>query len=661
MNYSCYSLLSESPRGFRRGIPTRHDILAAPLAVLAPTIEQALATLGSLKDRADALLLAPADRFEHEIVAPRLHALKVKHAMLPDAQALAQSYLAIMADGNRLRTHCRKLEAELDTRRHEASSARTSYDQNLTQLSHLEYQIADSCETIRHSEYEKAFIMDNVSERIAFHDRERRIIWANRAYLKGVATITGKPATVDSVKGMRCHELLCRKGFCNECPVELSLRSGYPREAEMSPQNQPHWPATQGSFLVRSAPARDSAGNVIGAIEMMIDITEKKRTEALQQRLQTIERLGQLAGGIAHDFNNLLMGLFGNIEIAILQLPAEHEAQVALQDAHQALDQTRRITTRLLTFAKGGNPVIETVDIRRDIPDTVRFNLAGSNVAAKFEISEDLWSVNADKGQLGEVVANLTVNAREAMPAGGTLHVRAENVSGNSENFASERCEGMIKLTFKDEGIGIPARLQERVFEPYFSTKQRGSGLGLAVVHSIVIRHKGHIEVESSPGNGTTFTVFLPAGVETRMPAATEIAPDADPSSCASLRILLMDDEKTVQVAASRMLGKLGHTVEIAADGREAIAKYKIAMTHGKPFDVTIIDLTIPGGMGGKAAIKELRKIDPSVKALVFSGYASDPVMACFMDYGFSGRLEKPLTMRELKREISRLSYPRKT
>lgn len=538
-----------------------------------------------------------------------------------------------------------------------------------------EYQIADSCapirggrnriigavlvfrdvteeyarqEAIRMSEQEKALILDNTNEMIAFHDKDRRLIWANCAYLQRAGAIAGSPVSLDSIKGKRCHEIWGLTQFCSQCPVPLAFQTGQSQDVEITDENPEHRSAWPGSWLVRVAPARNASGEIIGAIEVAIDLTSRKREESGQRRIAILESLGTVAGGIAHDFNNLLMGVFGNIELMKIDLPPEHPALASLQAAHQALDSARRLTSRLLTFAKGGNPVLEEVDLRQRICDTVRFHLAGSAVAAQFNIAEDLWPVKADRGQIGEVISNLTINAKEAMPAGGTLYVEARNIPDIRENAAPELRGAYIRLTFRDEGIGIPANLIGKIFEPYFTTKQAGSGLGLSIVHGIVSKHGGHVVVDSVPAAGTTFTVFLPAAGAAGARPARDAVPTARLPPHAGRHVLLMDDEEIVRLATCRMLEQLGHTVETATDGRDAIAKYDAAMRRGKPFDVAIMDLTVPGGMGGKEAVGYVLALDPSARVLVTSGYSSDPVLSECAKHGFAGHLAKPFTLKEL-------------
>jgi PAS domain S-box-containing protein len=386
------------------------------------------------------------------------------------------------------------------------------------------------------------------------------------------------------------------------------------------------------------------------AIERNID--ERKRAEETLRRIHALEGLGTVAGGIAHDFNNILMGVFGNMELARMVLPPDHRAVDRLQAAHRAIEDARHLTNRLLTFAKGGQPVFESVDLRKHISETVQFHLTGSNVAVQFDIPKSVWPVEADKGQIAEVISNLTVNAREAMPAGGTLYVHAENVSEYVDVATQELRGDYVKVTFRDEGIGITESMIGRVFEPYFSTK-RGNGLGLAIVHGIVSKHKGHIDIESVPDVGTTISVLLPADDVDQLEPAADKPRQHESQSLRSKRVLVVDDDEIVLEAACHLLEKLGCVVGTAVDGRDAIEKYETALEKGIPFDLTIMDLTIPGGMGGKEAVGELLALDPSAKVIVSSGYSSDPVLAEYTDYGFSGRLAKPYTLKELFDAIS--------
>jgi nitrogen-specific signal transduction histidine kinase/ActR/RegA family two-component response regulator len=390
-------------------------------------------------------------------------------------------------------------------------------------------------------------------------------------------------------------------------------------------------------------------------IGLFSDVTERRNAEKERLRRQKLESLGTIAGGIAHDFNNLLMGVFGNIEMARMNLTDGHPSARYLDNAGSALERARRLTGQLLTFARGGDPVREVVDIREMIREAVTFHLSGSSVLPRFDLSPDLWPVRADKGQIGQVLANLIINAVQAMPTGGCLHVSAANMEDAGESRSLSGSDPRVRLSIRDEGTGIPAKIIDRIFDPYFTTKQNGSGLGLAVAHGVVNRHGGFIRVDSAPDVGTTFTIVLPAD-----PAAVTESPRQLPRADESAgqkprRILFMDDNEAIRKLGVSMLGILGHTVEVARDGQDAVTRYAAAMKQGRPFDLVILDLTVPGGMGGREAVQRILAVDPGARAIVSSGYSSDPVLANYRDYGFSGELVKPFTMAALEAELTRV------
>jgi PAS domain S-box-containing protein len=403
-----------------------------------------------------------------------------------------------------------------------------------------------------------------------------------------------------------------------------------------------------------SAPILDGAGALVGVVLVFHDVTEEQRLEERSRRLDKLEAIGQLAGGLAHDFNNLLMGVFGNIELAQDDLPLGHPARASLRAAHQALENARHLTGRLLTFAKGGAPVLGTVDLRNCLGEWVTFHLAGCPVTASIDISPDLWPIRADKGQIAEVISNLTVNAKEAMPQGGAIHLSCRNAPGSREGRGAEQADDMVKLVFRDEGAGIQPNVIGKIFDPYFTTKTTGSGLGLATVHGIVSRHKGLISVASTPGQGTTFTILLPADARGRAGQHERASPASDEPPRFAGRVLLMDDDPLVRKTSSRMIQRVGYAVDTAADGREAVDRYAAALKAGKPYDLVILDLTVPGGMGGKEAVGELLKLDPSAKVTVSSGYSADTLLSEYASSGFIGCLSKPYSQQELNDFLAR-------
>ena len=382
---------------------------------------------------------------------------------------------------------------------------------------------------------------------------------------------------------------------------------------------------------------REEARRVVVSIT---DMTAHKRAEADQLKVQRLESLGVLAGGIAHDFNNLLTAILGNISL----LRAGGRGDELLAEAEKAIARARGLTGQLLTFSRGGAPVTKLVALGKLLRETVPFALSGSNVQVQFDIAEDLLDAELDEGQFALVVNNLVINARQAMPEGGTLEVGASN--GEPEAGCP-----FIKVTFRDHGEGIPRVHLANIFDPYFSTKKEGKGLGLTVVYSIVHNHNGRIEVESEPGQGAAFTLFLPASLkQTAQPASR---PTGEVSG---LRVLVMDDEEAVRNVAVRMLQFLGCTVFEASDGAEALSIYERWLRAGDPLEVVIMDLTIPGGMGGLETLSRLRELDPHVRAIVSSGYSNDPVLASPRKHGFRGVLAKPYTMEEFRRVLAELA-----
>jgi two-component system cell cycle sensor histidine kinase/response regulator CckA len=374
--------------------------------------------------------------------------------------------------------------------------------------------------------------------------------------------------------------------------------------------------------------------------------------EEERRRIERLESLGTLAGGIAHDFNNLLTGIMGNISLIRDYLePGSKEAE-RLLEAERASLRAKDLTQQLLTFARGGEPIKETVAVGGLIEDAANFALGGSKSACVFDIPENLWQAHADKGQMSEVVNNLVINADEAMPGGGMINISARNRVFREESSLFLPKGDYIELSIEDHGVGIPEEDFARIYEPYFTTKAKGSGLGLATTYSIIKNHEGLITVDSTPGVGTTFHVYLPA---TRKSLISFEEEAEDILSSLTGKILIMDDEEAIRRLLERALTEAGHDITTAKDGTEAIEQYVGARERGQPFDLVILDLTVPGGMGGVEAMAKLLEIDPDIKSIVSSGYSSDPIMADYEKYGFGAVIAKPYRVHELRRMILKI------
>ncbi len=393
-------------------------------------------------------------------------------------------------------------------------------------------------------------------------------------------------------------------------------------------------------------------GEPVAVLSIGRDITERRQAAEERLKLQKLESLGVLAGGIAHDFNNLLQGIFGYMTMARLNLDHKEKALALLDQAGKALEMSANLAGQLLTFSKGGKPVKKRIVLMKMIDNSVKFALSGSRVEHRLALQKGLWAVEADEGQLGQVIQNIVMNAAEAMPEGGTIEISAGNVEIPKGNKPALPDGGQfVRIQIRDTGVGIPDQHLSKIFDPYFTTKQKGSGLGLASSYSIVRNHGGVIEVSSEQGRGSSFTIYLPA-CETGEEKAAEAA---GPATGRSGRILLMDDEEVLRDVAKAMIEELGHHVESASDGKAALEKFMQEKEAGRPFDIVIFDLTVKGGMGGEEAIRILRRTDPEVKAIVSSGYADNPVISDFRSYGFAAYLNKPYSINALKDSLNSL------
>ena len=580
------------------------------------------------------------------------------------------------------------------------------------------------------------------------------------------------------VIGKNCSEVF-PQDLCHtiSCPVALVLKGEDRFETDVEID---HKDGHKVFCILSAIPFRSPNGELIGIVENFKDITERKRMEDELQRAQRLESLGVLAGGIAHDFNNILGSIIGSFSLLKLHARAGDRFFDWLTKAEKAAFRARDLTQQLLTFSKGGRaPAKKTISISELLEETVSFSSRGSKVKCEFAMPDNLWPVEADVGQISQVINNLTINAIEAMPRGGTISIHAENVVINGDgdrgrvsegggvraievrdegigvrndvigasygvrddvigvrndaigasygvrdegigvrndvigarygvkdeesgasrasgeesgagyevrdergraSYGTSRARGeesraaderggasylvsraraglpleegrYVKISIQDQGIGIPRENLQRVFDPYFTTKQTGTGLGLANSYSIIKKHGGYITAESEVGVGTTFHIYLPAS-EQELFAVKEIVEEGFLPGQG--KILFMDDQQTIRDMVGEMLMDLGYEVEFAREGSEAIELYEQAQKSGQAFDAVILDLTVPGGMGGQEAIRRLHEIDPAIKAIVSSGYSNDQIMTEYREHGFCGAIAKPYEIKELARVLSK-------
>ncbi len=427
----------------------------------------------------------------------------------------------------------------------------------------------------------------------------------------------------------------------------------YLLEGRKSIQNQNENITKTGKRIIcnwSNTPLTNADDQVVGMLCLVDDITEKLRLEQEVLKIKKLESTGVLAGGIAHDFNNILTAILGNINLSLLDERLPQQTRYYLVAAEKATIRAQSLTQQLLTFAKGGEPVKEQTSLVELIKDSAEFVLHGSATSCCFHFPEDLWMVRADRGQFSQVIQNIVLNASQAMPGGGVIDISCENLADTSAyGSVLDPSQSYVKISIADAGVGIPPVVLDKIFDPYFSTKREGSGLGWAITHSIINKHDGHISVASTPGSGTVFTIFLPAdrGFVQPAPQRSSVAETLQPA-----RILLMDDDEMVLNVTRSILQTLGHQVECVREGDECLERFRMDLATGSPPDLVILDLTIPGGKGGEETARELKLIDPSVKVVVSSGYANDSIIASYREYGFCAALSKPYVVEDLAKVI---------
>lgn len=416
------------------------------------------------------------------------------------------------------------------------------------------------------------------------------------------------------------------EGLAEDLPTNAALRDADGRRV-----------AVEGCCV----PLRDALGGLQGAVLVLRDVTERQRLELELQRASKLESVGLLAGGIAHDFNNIMTAVMGNLDLALYEGRRQHPLEDYLKEAAVAARRAKNLTQQLLTFSKGGDPVRSSVSLPELIDEVARFTLRGSRVRSEIRMPADLWPADADKGQLSQIVQNLVLNAAQAMPEGGHIKISASNEKVDPAEETPE-VQRRVRLVFEDDGPGIQAEHLPKIFDPYFTTKSGGNGLGLATVYSIVRKHRGSIEVSSELGKGTRFILKLPASDAAQPPHDKTLSSRREAIIEKKIRILVMDDEAPIRRLIQRLLERSGYEVDAVDEGSLAVDRYRAAWDARDPYALVVVDLTVPGGLGGREAFARIRLINPEAKGIVASGYSSDPVMSNHRAHGFSGVAVKP-------------------
>ncbi len=493
---------------------------------------------------------------------------------------------------------------------------------------------------VQESERKYKALVETTSTGFVILDQQGCVLDANSEYVR----MTGH-RSLDEIWGRSVVEWTAPHDLQrNAAAVRSCMQQGFVRDLQIEYQH-----ATGAVVPVLINATGTDVEGTRQIISIVRDMSDRKRLEAELLRSEKLHSLGVMAGGIAHDFNNILTAILGNISLLRTSLKPDGPSRELLAEAEKASLQARDLTRQLLTFSRGGAPVRKLFKPGALIRESAGLALRGRATAREITIADDLWPVEADEGQMGQVLSNLIINASQAMQGEGTVIIAAENRHVRESEVPTLVAGEYLAISVADHGTGIPEEHRPRVFDPYFTTKAEGRGLGLAVSYSIVVNHGGAITLDSEVGRGTTFTVYLPGA----RGASLTPQPDEPEIVRGTGRVLVMDDEALVRDIAGKIIRALGYQVAFARDGQEALELWRKARAEGQPFDVVVMDLTIPGGMGGRQAIRELLAIDPAARAVVSSGYSQDPIMANYREYGFRDVIAKPYSAVDMSRTLA--------
>ncbi len=534
----------------------------------------------------------------------------------------------------------------------------------LLHKNHLESLVAARTADLQISEARYRLVVENISDVIWIMDLDGSKFSYISPSLERLFGYAGQevgtlsPATLLTAASMnKLKEAIGRELACHHSHPQEPNRS-FLLVLEHHHQNgSPVWAEVQGSLLL------DQTNRPVGITGVTRDVTERRKIEEEKHHLETqllrsqkMEAVGNLAGGIAHDFNNFLTTILGNITLTKHLIPPSKQQASYLERAERAAFHAKNLTHQLLTFSKGGDPIKQPLALHELIKESSELALSGSAVICKTWASPNLWLIEADPGQVSQIMQNILMNAIQAMPNGGSITIRIENISLSDANHPNRfhlLAGPYVKVTLTDEGIGIAEHHLPKIFEPYFTTKPDGHGLGLASTFAIMKKHGGHVSVDSQVGVGTTFTLYFPASPKALKPSESLKLG----ISRGQGKILVMDDEESIRIMAREMLSHCGYQVMLAQNGEEAVTLYTQAMNTHTPFALVILDLTVPGKLGGLETLAQLRQHDPHVKALVSSGYSNDPIMANYASHGFAGVITKPYSMIELSNRIHKILW----